>query len=91
MRRERPRQTAFKVASVLVTAGVMEDAKLLPPGLVEANERVLLEAGRLSRRGLRFFRSSLVVWLTRWIDAHGRPAGHGAAESALRPRSARRH
>ena len=60
---------------MLVTASVMDDSKLLPRGLVEANERILLEAGRLSPRGLRFFRSSLMVWFTSRVDTHGAQRG----------------
>ena len=54
MKQGRPSQTAFKVASNLITLGTKDGADaILPPGLVEATERVLVETGQLTPRMLR--------------------------------------
>ncbi len=69
MKHGRPSHTAFKVASNLITLGTKDGADaVLPPGLVEATERVLLEAGQLGPRTLRIFRSRWLLWVYELAD-----------------------
>ena len=69
MRRHRPSHTAFKVASAIVMLGAREGSDaILPPGLVRATERILLESGRLGPRALRLYRSPFVRGLVERFD-----------------------
>ena len=69
MKQGRPSQTAFKVASNLITLGTKDRADaVLPPGVGEATERVLLEAGLLSPRTLRIVRSRWLLWVYELAD-----------------------
>ena len=62
MRKDRPSRTALKVALAVVTLGAkpgMED--LLPPGIVQASQEVLLASGVVGPGTIRWAGSSRAV------------------------------
>ena len=62
MQKERPSKTARKVALNVVTLGSkggMEE--VLPPGVVDATAKLLVESGAVGRRAVRFSRSQIAV------------------------------
>jgi methyltransferase (TIGR00027 family) len=69
MRTERPSQTARKVALNIVTLGSkrgMED--VLPPGIVDATVRLLVESGSVGPRVARFALSRMAVGINLAFD-----------------------
>ena len=62
MRKERPSKTAYKVALNIVTLGAKPGmAEVLPPGIVDATERLLLASGAAGATLLRWSRSRRMV------------------------------
>ena len=62
MRTERPSYTARKVALNVVTLGAKRGMeKILPPGIVDATAKLLIESGAVGRRGVRFSRTRMAV------------------------------
>ena len=62
MKKDRPSRTALKVALVVLTLGAkpgMED--LLPPGIVQASQEVLLASGAVGPRTIRWAGSRRAV------------------------------
>ena len=62
MRKDRPSRTALKIALAVVTLGAkpgMED--LLPPGIVQASQELLLASGVVGPRTIRWAGSSRAV------------------------------
>lgn len=69
MRKDRPSRTALKVALAVVTLGAkpgMED--LLPPGIVQASQELLLASGVVGPRTIRWAGSSRAVSLYEAFD-----------------------
>jgi len=59
---EKPSKTARKVALNIVTLGAKRGMEeVLPPGLVDATAKLLVESGAVGRRGVRFSRSRMAV------------------------------
>jgi len=62
MRKERPSRTAYKVALNIVTLGAKPGMdKVLPPGIVEATEKLLIASGAVGATGVRWSRSRGMV------------------------------
>ncbi len=62
MRTEKPSKTARKVALNIVTLGAMRGTEeVLPPDIVDATAKLLVEAGAVGRRSIRFSRSRMAV------------------------------
>ena len=62
MLKERPSNTARKVALNIVTLGSKQGMeKVLPPGVADATAKLLMESGAAGRRALRFSRSRMAV------------------------------
>jgi len=62
MRKDKPSRTAFKVALNIVTLGAKPGmAEVLPPGIVDATERLLLASGAASATWVRWARSQRMV------------------------------
>ena len=62
MRTERPSRTARKVALNIVTLGARHGmGEVLPPGIVDATAKLLVESGAVGRRAVRFSRSRMAV------------------------------
>jgi hypothetical protein len=56
MRKDKPSRTAYKVALNVATLGAKPGMdRILPPGIVEATERMLLASGAATERVVRFF------------------------------------
>lgn len=69
MRRSKPSRTAYKVALNVITLGSKPGMDLiLPPGIVEATERVLLASGAATERVIRWSHSPRMVALYEWFD-----------------------
>lgn len=69
MRKGKPSRTAYKVALNVVTLGVTPGMDgILPPGIVEATERMLLASGAASEKVVRWSRSQKMVAVYRWFD-----------------------
>ena len=69
MRKARPSKTARKVALNIVTLGAKRGMEeVLPPGLVDATARLLVESGAVGRRAVRFSRSGMAVAIYRAFD-----------------------
>ncbi len=69
MRKGKPSRTAYKVALNLVTLGVKPGMdKVLPPGIVEATERMLLASGAATERVVRWSRSPRTVAVYECFD-----------------------
>ena len=64
MQTDKPSQTARKVALNIVTLGSRRRMdEVLPPGIVDATAKLLVEAGAVGRWSVRFSRSRLAVGL----------------------------
>ena len=62
MRTERPSKTARKVALNIVTLGAKRGMKeILPPGIVDATAKLLVESGAVGRNAVRFSLSRMAV------------------------------
>ena len=62
MRRDKPSRTAYKVALNLVTLGAKPEMdRFLPPGIVEATEKLLVASGAAGARTVRWSRSRRMV------------------------------
>ena len=62
MRRDKPSKTAYKVALNVVTLGAKPGMdKYLPPGIVEATEKLLVASGAAQARIVRWSRSQRMV------------------------------
>ncbi len=62
MRTEGPSKTARKVALNIVTLGAKRGMeKVLPPGIVDATAKLLVESGAVGRRAVDFSRSRMAV------------------------------
>lgn len=62
MRKDKPSRTALKVALVVVTLGAKPGiAKVLPPGIVQASQEVLLASGAVGPRTIRWAGSRRAV------------------------------
>ena len=62
MRKNKPSRTAYKVDMNIVTLGAkpgMED--LMPPGLIEATEQLLVASGVTGKRTVRWMQSQRMV------------------------------
>lgn len=69
MRKGKPSRTAYKVALNVVTLGVKSEMdRILPPGIVEATERLLLTSGAASERVVRWSHSQRMVAVYEWFD-----------------------
>ncbi len=69
MRKDKPSRTAYKVALNVVTLGVKPGMdRLLPPGIVEATEQMLLASGAASERVVRWSRTQRMVAVYEWFD-----------------------
>ena len=69
MRNGKPSRTAYKVALNVVTLGVKPGMdEILPPGMVEATERLLLASGAASERVIRWSHSQRTVAVYKWFD-----------------------
>ena len=62
MSKEKPSRTAYKVALNVVTLGAKPGMdKILPPGIIDATEKLLLASGAVGSRTLRWSRSKRMV------------------------------
>jgi len=62
MRRDKPSRTAYKVALNVVTLGAKPEMdRFLPPGIVEATEKLLVASGAAGARTVRWSRSRRMV------------------------------
>ncbi len=62
MRKNKPSQTAYKVALNIVTLGAKPEMdEILPPGIVDATERLLIASGAASATMVRWSRSRRMV------------------------------
>ncbi len=62
MRKDKPSRTAYKVALNIVTLGAKPGMdKVLPPGIVEATEKLLLASGAAGATVVRWSRSRRMV------------------------------
>ena len=69
MRTQGPSKTARKVALNIVTPGAKRGMEeVLPPGIVDATARLLVESGAVSRRAVRFSRSRMAVGIYQAFD-----------------------
>ena len=69
MRKDKPSRTAYKVALNVVALGAKPGmGKVLPPGIVEATERLLVASGAATERVTRWSRSPRTVAIYEWFD-----------------------
>lgn len=62
MRQNRPSKTAYKVSLNIVTLGAKPGMdKILPPGIVEATERLLIASGAVGSRTVKWSRTKTMV------------------------------
>ncbi len=62
VRKQRPSRTAFKVAMSIITLGAKPGMdNVLPPGVVEATEKLLVVSGLVGPRAMRWSRSRRMV------------------------------
>ena len=62
MQKDKPSRTAYKVALNIVTLGAKPGMdRLLPPGIVQATEKLLVASGAVGARALRWSRSKRMV------------------------------
>ncbi len=62
MRKDKPSRTAYKVALNIVTLGAKPGMeRFLPPGIVQATEKLLVTSGAIGARTLRWSRSRRMV------------------------------
>jgi len=69
MRTGKPSKTAIKVSSSIVTLGTTSyGQQILPDGLVDASEKILLASGVVSEKGVRWIKSPRMVSVYRAFD-----------------------
>ncbi len=69
MRKNKPSRTAYKVAVNIISLGSKAGMdKVLPAGIVEATERLLVASGAATERIVRFARSRWAVSIYEWFD-----------------------
>ena len=69
MRTEKPSKTARKVALNIVTLGARRGmGGILPPDIVDATAKLLIESGAVGRRAVRFSHSRLAVGIYHAFD-----------------------
>lgn len=69
MRKGKPSRTAYKVAACIVTLGTMPEMdEVLPPGIVDATERLLIASGAVSPTLVRWSRSHRMVSVYKAFD-----------------------
>lgn len=69
MKKEKPSRTAYKVALNILTLGAKPEMDtILPPGIVEATERLLLASGAVGERTVRWSRSQRAVSIYEAFD-----------------------
>jgi methyltransferase (TIGR00027 family) len=69
MRKEKPSKTAYKVALNIITLGAKPGMdKILPPGIVEATEKLLVASGAASATLVRWSRSRRMVSIYEAFD-----------------------
>lgn len=69
MHKSKPSRTAYKVALNVITLGSKQGMeRTLPPGCVEATEKLLLASGVASARFIRWSHSPKIVALYEWFD-----------------------
>ena len=69
MRKDKPSRTAYKVGVNIVSLGSKPGMeKILPAGIVEATEKILVAAGAASETVVRVARSQWAVSLYEWFD-----------------------
>ena len=69
MRKDKPSRTAYKVALSIVTLGAKPGMdKILPPGIVQATEKLLVVSGAVGARGVRWSRSKRMVSVSEAFD-----------------------
>ncbi len=69
MRKEKPSRTAYKVALNVLTLGAKPGmAEVLPPGIIEATEQLLIASGAASPRIVRSSRSPRMVSVYKAFD-----------------------
>jgi methyltransferase (TIGR00027 family) len=62
MRKDRPSRTAYKVALNILTLGAKPEMdRLLPPGIVEATQKLLVASGAVGQRTVRWSQSRRMV------------------------------
>ena len=62
MRKEKPSRTAHKVALCIISLGAKPGMdRILPPGIVQATEKLLVISGAVGARGVRWSRSQRMV------------------------------
>ena len=62
MRKDKPSRTAYKVALNIVTLGAKPGMdRILPPGIVQATEKLLAASGAAEARTVRWSRSQRMV------------------------------
>ncbi len=70
MRKDKPSRTAYKVALSVVTLGAKPGMdKILPPGIVDATEKLLVASGAASARIVRWSRSQRMVSVYEAFDS----------------------
>ena len=69
MQTEKPSKTARKVALNIVTLGARRGmGGILPPDIVDATAKLLIESGAVGRRAVRFSHSRLAVGIYHAFD-----------------------
>ena len=69
MRKDKPSKTAYKVALNIVTLGAKPGMdKVLPPGIVEATERMLIASGAVAATMVRWSHSRMMVSVYEMFD-----------------------
>jgi methyltransferase (TIGR00027 family) len=69
MREGKPSKTAIKVASCIITLGTTpEGQRILPAGLVEASEKLLLASGIVGEKAVRWINSPRMVAVYKAFD-----------------------
>jgi methyltransferase (TIGR00027 family) len=69
MRKDKPSRTAYKVALNVVTLGAKSGMDgLLPPGIVQATEKLLVASGAVGARTIRWSRSQRMVFVYEAFD-----------------------
>jgi methyltransferase (TIGR00027 family) len=69
MHEEEPSKTAYKIGLIILTLGAMpEMASVLPSGIVEATEKLLIASGAAGVRTVRWFRSPRMVFMSKAFD-----------------------
>jgi methyltransferase (TIGR00027 family) len=69
MHKDKPSRTAYKVALNIVTLGAKPGMdRLLPPGIVQATEKLLVASGAAGARTIRWARSQRMVYVYEAFD-----------------------